>query len=294
MATAALNSGLLPLVRELVSLTKPRVSLLVLLTAAAGMALAKGAIAVERVIAMQVGMVLVVGCANALNCWMERDSDALMSRTRARSLPAGRLAPQVALVFAAALGALAIPILTFLVNPLTGLLGVAALFLYVAIYTPLKSRSPSALIVGGIPGAMPPLMGVTAVTAQVDLLSVALFGILFLWQMPHVIGLSCYRKEDYVRAGIKVLPAVRGDRVAKWHAFFWAVALLPVSLSLPALGAGGDAYLVAAALLGVTYVAMTLHGFVRDDGPRWGRRLFLVSLFYLPLLFTALILDVGV
>ena len=171
--------------RELVSLTKPRVSLLVLLTAAAGMGLADGTMAISQILAMQLGMVLVVGCANALNCWMERDSDALMERTSNRSLPAGRLSPQVALWFACLLGAISVPMLTFLVNPLTGLLGVLALFLYVGAYTPLKSRTPAALIIGAVPGALPPLMGVTAVTGRVTALGLALFGILFLWQMPR-------------------------------------------------------------------------------------------------------------
>ena len=291
MTTAALNSGVWPLFRELVSLTKPRVSLLVLLTAAAGMGLSEGGMSLGQIIAMQFGMVLVVGCANALNCWMERDSDGLMERTSNRSLPAGRLSPQAALWFACLLGAVSIPVLTLLVNPLTGLLGVLALFLYVGVYTPLKSRTPAALIVGAVPGALPPLMGVTAATGRIDALGMALFGILFLWQMPHVIGLSCYRKEDYQRAGIKVLPAVRGDDVAKWHAFLWSLPLVPVSMALPSLGVGSTLYLVVAGLLNAAYVAFTLIGFRRDSGPVWGRRLFLGSLLYLPLLFAALLLD---
>lgn len=293
MATAALSTGVVPMVRELVSLTKPRVSLLVLLTSAGGMALADGALPLARALAMHLGMVLVVGSANALNCWLERESDGLMSRTSNRSLPAGRLAPQMALGFALLLFAVAIPLLTFLVNPVTGLLGALAVALYVGVYTPLKSRSPVALVVGAVPGALPPLMGVTAVTGTPTALGWVLFGILFLWQMPHVIGLSCYRKAEYARAGIKVLPVVRGDGAAKWHALLWAVPLLPCSLALIPLGIGGVIYAASASLLGLGYIAFTLWGFRRDTGARWGRRLFLASLFYLPLLFTALLLDVG-
>lgn len=294
MTTAALNTGVWPLFRELVSLTKPRVSLLVLLTAAAGMGLAHHAMALSQIVAMQLGMVLIVGCANALNCWIERDSDALMERTSNRALPAGRLSPHAALGFACLLGAVSVPLLTLLVNPLTGLLGVLALLLYVGAYTPLKSRTPAALIIGAVPGALPPLMGVTAATGRMDGLGLALFGILFLWQMPHVIGLSCYRKADYERAGIKVLPLVRGDRVAKWHALLWAISLLPVSLALPSLGAGSTLYTIFAWLLGLAYVGLTLRGFQRDSGAVWGRRLFLGSLLYLPLLFAALLLDSAV
>ena len=240
---------------------------------------------------MLLGMWLVVGCANALNCWMERESDGLMSRTSKRALPAGRLSPQAALWFALVLLVAAIPILTYLVNPLTGFLGALAVVLYVGVYTPLKSRSPSALVVGAVPGALPPMMGVTAASGELNSLAWVLFGILFLWQMPHVIGLSCYRKSDYAAAGIKVLPVVRGDRVAKWHAVLWSLPLVPCSLLLVPLGVGGVVYAVGAALLGLTYVAATLWGIRRDDGARWGRRLFLVSLFYLPLLFIALMLD---
>lgn len=293
MATATLSTGVWPIMRELVSLTKPRVTFVVLLTSAGGMALAEGSLSPGRVLAMLAGMVCIVGCANALNCWMERDSDALMSRTRERSLPAGRISANTALWFALCLFSLAMPLLTLWVNPMTGLLGALAVALYVGAYTPLKSRSPSALVVGAVPGALPPLMGVTAVTAEPNALGWVLFGVLFLWQMPHVIGLSCFRKDEYARAGMKVLPVVRGDRVSKWHALLWAIALLPCSLALLPLGLAGPIYGVSAGLLGLGYIATVLVGFRSEPAGRWGRRLFMVSLLYLPLLFTALILDIG-
>lgn len=292
MATATLSLGVLPLMRELVSLTKPRVSLLVILTCGAGMAVAPATIAPGDALLMMLGIVLVVGCANAFNCLIERESDALMTRTRERALPAGRLSPGWALGFATLLGAAALPILLH-INTVTGVVGLLALFLYVCVYTPMKSRSPAALVVGAVPGALPPLMGWTAVTGRVEAGGLVLFGILFLWQMPHVIGLSCYRMEEYVRAGTRVLPAVRGFRVAKWHALGWALLLLPVSFMLVPLGLAGFAYGAAALALSLGYVAVTLRGFATEPGPSWGRRLFLVSLLYLPLLFTALMFDVA-
>ena len=290
MATATLTVGVFPVVRDLVSLTKPRVSLLVILTCAAGMAIAPGSIGLGRILLMMLGMVLVVGSANVLNCYLERESDGLMRRTEQRALPAGRLPPPLALGFGLALATVSLPMLLS-VNTATGLLGILALFLYVGVYTPMKSRSPEAMVVGAVPGALPPLMGWTAVTAAVDAGALVLFGILFLWQMPHVIGLSCYRKAEYVRAGIRVLPAVRGDRMAKWHALGWAMLLLPVSAWLVPLGVAGPLYGTAAILLGLAYVAVILRGFRSEAGEPWGRRLFLVSLFYLPLLFMSLMFD---
>lgn len=290
MTTATLSLGVFPLVRELISLTKPRVTLLVILTCGAGMAVAPASMAPIKALLLAVGTVLVVGSANAFNCLIERDSDALMSRTRDRALPAGRLSAGWAFGFAALLALLSLPAL-LQVNLLTGALGMLALFLYVCVYTPMKSRSPAALVVGSVPGAIPPLMGWSAVTGTVEPGGLVLFGILFLWQMPHVIGLSCFRMEDYQRAGTRVLPAVRGVGVAKWHALLWALLLVPVAALLVPLGLAGPVYGAASVLCSAAYVAACLVGFSSDSGPVWGRRLFLVSLSYLPALFTALLVD---
>jgi protoheme IX farnesyltransferase len=291
MNIAVVSSGFVPTVRDLVSLTKPRVSALVLATSAAGIGLAPGSIAPSAVVAMLVGMLLCVGSANSLNCFIERESDKLMTRTRARALPAGRLDPKVALWFGLSLGVLSIPLLTAGVNAITGMLGAIALFSYVAIYTPLKTRSPLSLIVGAVPGALPPLMGYTAVTGRIEAPGVLLFALLFLWQIPHVIGLASFRREEYVAAGIRVLPAVYGERTSKLHAVVWALVLLLVSLIPLYTGDAGVLYFVAALLLGGAYLGATLRGFVRVDLALWGRRVFLTSLFYLPLLFLALLLD---
>jgi protoheme IX farnesyltransferase len=181
------------------------------------------------------------------------------------------------------------------VNAVTGLIGAISLFTYVWVYTPMKFKTPHALIVGAVPGALPPLMGWTAVTGEVGLGGLALFAIVFVWQMPHVIGLSSYRRAEYAAAGIRVLPLVRSPRVTQLHAIGWAALLLPVSLALLPLGLGGAWYAGAALLLFAGYfgaAARALHA-PEESLDHWGRRVFLVSLFYLPLLLLALMLDKG-
>jgi heme o synthase len=289
MSTALATSGLLPTVRDLVSLTKPRVSSLVLATAAAGMGLAPGQLPSGRALVMLLGTLLCVGAANSLNCFLERDSDKLMARTRNRALPSGRLDPTLALYFGLALGAVSVPMLTLGVNTITGMLGLLALVSYVVLYTPMKTQSAAALIVGAVPGALPPLMGYTAVTGKIGGLGVLGFAILFLWQIPHVIGLASFRRDDYAAAGIRVLPVVYGERTTKLHAVLWTAVLCVVSLIPSVLGWAGAGYLVAAVVLGAAYLGATLRGLRAAPLSRWGRGVFLTSLFYLPLIFLALL-----
>jgi heme o synthase len=278
---------------DLATLTKPRVTSLVVATAAAGMGLAPGSVALPRALCALLATGMLVGSANAFNSWIERHTDGLMARTSRRPLPARRLEPQLAFGFAAGLAVISLPVLILGINPMTGLLGTLALWSYVWVYTPLKYRSPSALVVGAIPGALPPLMGWTAVTGRIDPGGLWLFAILFLWQMPHVIGLSIYRCQDYASAGVQVLPLVRGPRVAQRHAMAWAALLLPVSLAAGPLGLGGPIYTGVAALLGVAYLGSTLYAWFRpaERPETWGRRVFLISLLYLPLLLSVLLLD---
>lgn len=283
-------------VRDLVALTKPRIMLMVLLTAGGALWLAPGEQPWLRILAALAGTSLVVASANALNCWLERDSDGLMTRTRNRPLPAGRLRADVALTFGLALGALAVPLLTLAVNPLTGLLAAVALVSYVWIYTPMKRRSWLALLVGSVPGAMPPLMGWTAATNSLDAPGIVLFGILFIWQLPHFLAIATFREKEYTRAGIQVLPAVRGVFATKVHALLWAAALVPVTLMLVPLGYAGVPYLVVMGIGGVAFAALCAKGFWGTSGKddiRWSRAVFFASLGYLPLLFAALALDLA-
>lgn len=285
--------GLVETARDLVALTKPRITLMVLLTAAGGVWLAPGHLPVVDLAIFLGALALTVGSANALNCWLERDVDKLMARTAKRPLPAQRLAPGPALLFSIAMGAVAVPLLGVAVNWLTGLLGAVALLSYVFVYTPMKQISPAALLVGAVPGAMPPLMGWTAVTGRIDAPGLVLFGVLFLWQLPHFIAISVFRKDDYARAGLKVLPWVRGERIARLHAIGWAALLLPVSIALGPLGVAGWGYLTAATVMGVIYLWTAVRRPTEGGEARWAKRLFLTSLVYLPVVFAALMIDAG-
>jgi heme o synthase len=283
-------------VRDLVSLAKPRITLFVLITTAGGLALA-GGVDLRTAIYTLIGTALVVSSANTLNCWMERDSDRYMARTANRPLPAGRMLPATALFFGLVLGAISIPMLTLGANELTGLLAAIALVSYVGIYTPLKQKTPAALLIGSVPGALPPLIGWTAVTGRLEWAGIALFGVLFFWQLPHFIAIAVFRQDEYTNAGIKVLPAVRGLRVAKVHAIVHSVLLLLVTVSLVPLHVAGLPYLVVALLLGSWILVLSMRGFENGTGShaltghKKARKLFFASLIYLPALFTALALD---
>ena len=180
------------------------------------------------------------------------------------------------------------PTLWFAANPLTFALGVVALLSYVAIYTPLKYHTPLALHVGAVPGALPPLMGWTAVRGHLDAGGVALFAIVWLWQLPHVLGLSVYRRHEYEQANVRALPLTQGLAATRRHAIAGAALLLVVGVWPFTLGMGGYVYLVAALAIGTAFLVAALRP-LGDDPDRWGRRLFLVSLLHLPLLLLALV-----
>ena len=291
---------------DLITLTKPRITLMVVVTLLGGIWLARqgghmaassspraplsGAEAL-RLAAAMAGTALGVGSANALNMYLERCTDRLMARTKNRPLPAGRLSARLALVFGVALGAVSIPLLTFAVNALTGLLAAVALVSYVVVYTPLKRKTTLSLLIGAVPGAIPPLLGWTAVTGRIESPGLLLFGILFLWQVPHFLAIATFRRDDYARAGLKVLPVERGDRVTRLHIVGYLVALLAVSLWLVAAGVGGRLYLGASIGLGAAFLGFGLWGLRPSAGVRWARGLFAVSIVYLVLLFTALMVS---
>lgn len=281
-------------VADLVRLAKPRITGLVIATFAGGMWLAPGHLARWRAIMTLVGTALIVGAANALNMLLERDVDKLMERTRHRPLPEGRLPPVAALVFGTAMAAAAMPLLLLAGNALTGILGGLAFVAYVAIYTPLKRASAAALFVGAVPGALPPLMGWTAVTGRIDAGALTLFGILFLWQIPHFLAISLYRSEDYGRAGFEILPLTVGEKATRLVIVVFSTALVATSLMLGPLHVAGVVYSVTAALLGAGFIAWGLAGFRRAADRLWARSLFFASLVYLTLLFAALIIDRGV
>jgi protoheme IX farnesyltransferase len=279
-------------VRDLFALTKPGVTRMCLVTTAGGLALAPDPTTWTTIVATLFGTALAVGGANTFNMWWERGADGLMSRTKRRPLPAGRLTPRTALRFAWVQSLAAIAVLVLFANVLTALLAAAAIAAYVLVYTPLKYRTPAALVIGAIPGAAPPLLGWTAATGSIDLPGLVLFAILLVWQIPHFLAIALYRKHEYARAGIKVLPLVRGDAIAKIHAVLWAMVLVPLTLMLAPLGVAGDIYTYAAFALGAAFIGWAFTGLDNGAGPRWARGYFLASLAYLPALTLALFVDV--
>lgn len=278
---------------DLLSLTKPRLSSMVLATAGTGILLAPGHLHPARVVLALVTIAATVGAANALNCYAERESDRHMARTRNRPLPSGRMEPAVALFFGLSLVLVAVPLLAMAVNRLTAFLGFIAFASYVFVYTPLKARTPAAMVVGALPGALPPLMGWTAVTGRLDAGGLALFAVMFLWQLPHFIAISLFRKNEYRAAGLPVGAVERGEQVSRWALLLTTVALVPVSFLPPVYGVGGVASVVAAAVLGAAFLALAVQGLVRRLGPPWARKTFAYSLVYLTGLFLVLMLDVG-
>jgi protoheme IX farnesyltransferase len=280
----------LAFLREVLLLAKPRLSGLVVFTTTGGLLLAPGTVPAARAVLAVLATAAVVGAANSLNCYFERETDALMRRTRDRPLPAGRLDPVVALALGIVVPAFALPILALTAGKLTALLALVALVSYVAVYTPLKRRSSLALFVGAVPGAIPPLMGWTTVTGRLDAGGLGLFALLFAWQLPHFLAISLYLKEDYARGGMKVFSIVHGDVMTRrWIAgtslLLLPASLLPVALGLASWVYGGVALAASAGFIGVALTGLTARG----GSARWARGTFLATLLYLTLLMAALV-----
>ena len=277
---------------DLLQLTKPRITALVVFTTASGLWLAPRVVPLHVVVLTLVGTVLIVAAANTLNMYLERDSDALMSRTMNRPLPARRMDPAVALKFGLALAAVSVPLLTFGVGPLPGLLASVALVSYVLLYTPMKRWSATALLVGALPGAIPPLIGWTAATERLELPGVLLFAVMFLWQVPHFLAITLFRKHEYARAGLLVQPNEEGGEEAARHNIVrYTVVLVAVSLLFVPIGAAHRAYLFTALAAGLVFLGYGMAGLRAGSGERWAKNLFLLSLIYLPVVFGMLMVD---
>ncbi|HTM21950.1 MAG TPA: heme o synthase [Kofleriaceae bacterium] len=298
-AVDAVTVPRVPSLRDVVALTKPRIVMLALVTAAGGMALAPGRPALGPWLLLLAGTGMLVASASALNMYLEREVDCLMARTADRPLPARRMDERIALLLGVVLALAAAPLLTFGLDPTTGLLGVVALISYVNLYTPLKQRTVAATLIGAVPGALPPLMGWTAATGgRIDAGGLALFAVLFFWQLPHFYAIALFRRKEYERAGLKTLPGERGSW-RTWLAMVGYTAVqVAVTLVFPLLGVAGLPYLLVAAVLGTLYLGYAIAGGAalagsdaRGAGARWAKRFFLASILYLPLLFGALVLD---
>jgi protoheme IX farnesyltransferase len=278
-------------VGDFLELTKPRITTLVVITACVGYAVgAPRGIEPAAFVALLIGTALVAGGASALNQYREREADARMERTRLRPIPAGRMAPPEALAFGLAVAGAGLVLLAT-INGLTATLGLAALASYVLAYTPLKRITSLCTVVGAIPGALPPMMGWAAARGSVDAGAWALFGILFLWQLPHFLAIGWIYREDYARGGFPMLTVLDGDgRSTARQMMLYSAALIPVTLAAGALATAGTGYLTGALALGVVFFGASTR-FAWKRSVAAARALFLVSILYLPALLGLLVFD---
>jgi protoheme IX farnesyltransferase len=278
--------------RDYLTLTKPRIMVLLLITGAGGLVVGAGGMpSAGLALATLGGLALACGGASALNHVLDRDLDTHMKRTALRPVASGRVPPERALEFGLALSALSYVVLTSFVNVLAALLALAGNLFYVVVYTRwLKRSTPQNIVIGGAAGAVPPLVGYAAATGNLTLTALALFLIVFFWTPPHFWALALLIKRDYAAAGIPMLPVVRGDRETARSIVLYSVVLLGVTL-LPVLGRTlGPVYLGSAAALGLVFVGLAL-ALQRRTTPARARRLFSYSLAYLALLFVAMAID---
>jgi heme o synthase len=277
---------------DFVALAKPRLNFLVVASAMAGYAMAgMEGLGATRLVGTLAGTGLVAGGASALNQLLERDADALMRRTRLRPLPDGRVQPVEALMFGCALSGLGLLILAGTANLLAAAAALATLLIYVAVYTPLKRRTPLATVVGAVPGALPPVIGWAAARGSLSLEAWTLFGIVFLWQLPHFLAIAWMFRDDYTRAGFPMLAVIEPDgRSTARQALVYAAALLPLSLAPTLFGLTGRLYFAGAMVLGVAFLGLTAR-FARTRSTADARKLFLGSIVYLPLIWILMIAN---
>ena len=277
---------------DYLSLAKPRIIPLLLITALGAMMMAqRGWPSTGLVIATLLGGALAAAGAGAINCWIDRDLDRAMLRTRRRPLPDGRIAPAHALAFGIGLGVAAFLLLAFQVNVLAATLAIGGLLFYVFVYTLwLKRWTAQNIVIGGAAGAVPPLVGWAAVTHQLDLAAIYLFAIIFLWTPPHFWALALRLKGDYARARVPMLPVVRGDAAARRQIVVYTLVLVAVSLAVVLTGILGTVYLAGATLLGGLFIGLALVN-LWGRKQRWSRLLFDYSIAYLGLLFAVMVAD---
>ncbi len=278
---------------DFIELCKPRIALLVLVTTFTGMWLAgNGTVAFDLVIFTLLGTGLASAASGALNNYIDREVDKRMARTRTRALPSSRLRPQQALWLGVMLSLWSFAILFYLVNPLTAFLAAGTTFFYVVIYTKwLKRTSPLCTEVGGVAGALPPVIGWAAVTNQIGWPALVMFLIMFIWQPPHFWALALLRAEEYRAAKLPMLPVVSGKRATKLRMLLYTIALLPASLAMYWLQLVGPAYLILSSALGIAYLVLTIDFARKPITHKSTRRLFGFSILYLLGLFTLIFID---
>lgn len=276
---------------DYLEMSKPRISVMVLITVSVGFALGSfGVWNLAVLVNALLGVALVATGSSALNQVVEQHTDALMKRTADRAIPSGRMSAFEVMCFGSGCGIIGTVWLAVFVNATTAILTAMTLVLYAFAYTPLKSRSYLCTAIGAIPGAMPPVLGWAAAGAPMDSRPLALFGIMFLWQFPHFLAIAFLHKDDYRRAGLKMLPGNDVPKVVGWLAICYALLLIPVSIMPSAVSLAGTGYLFAALVLGAGYLFASVR-FMLNETPQTARSLIFTSLVYLPVLLLVLTWD---
>ncbi len=277
--------------RDFVALMKPRVMSLVVFTAICGMALAPGGLHPVLAGVAILCIAVAAGASGAINMWYDRDIDAIMDRTRGRPVPSGRVAPTTALEFGCILSMGAVGVMGVAVNWTAAALLALTIAFYVFVYTMwLKRRTPQNIVIGGAAGAFPPMIGWAAVSGDVSVSSIALFAIIFMWTPPHFWALSLYRRGDYERAGVPMLPVVAGERETRRQILIYTICLVPVTLMPTLLGVTGLMYFAGAAGLGALFLVCAVRVWF-DHSDRTARLMFGYSILYLFLLFLLMLAD---
>ena len=280
------------MIKDYIALTKPRITWLILMSTGVGYFFgARNGWHLVTLIHTIIGTGLIASGTAALNQWYEREADAKMRRTQDRPLPAGRLDPGKALLFAVLISVAGFAELWIGANALAAMLGLVTLLCYLFVYTPLKQRSPHSTTIGAIPGAMPPLIGFAAAAGTLTWQAWALFAILFLWQFPHFYAIAWMYKDDYARAGIRMLPVVEPDgKSTALRILLYSIALIPISLMPKFFAMAGNLYLYGALAMGLAFLYAGMR--IRTDRTRQqARRVLLASVVYLPLLFSLMMFD---
>lgn len=294
-AAADIARPKIPSFADLFALMKPSITAMSVLVAGGSLLLAPATTTWSQACVVLLAVACSVAGSGSLNMYLERDVDRLMARTRERPLPAGRMDPFWAVWVGAALAGLSLPLMATSANgSVATWLTAFAIFVYVWVYTPMKRTSYWSLVVGAVPGAMPALMGYTAVSGKIDAVGMTLFGIVFFWQLPHFLAIGIYREREYVAAGHRLVNAAHGLDWAKTLTVATAVPLLIVSLLLWPLGVGSWIYASVCTVLGLWFMGLCVKGFSTENPNKWARRVFLGSLVYQTVLFGVLALDVGI
>lgn len=292
MSSTVADNSLSSRIQQFYALTKPRVVSLIVFTAVIGMFLATpGMVPVTILFAATVGIALVAGAAAAVNCLVEQKIDALMTRTKYRPLPRGQITPLETLIFSGIVGGIGLGLLYHWVNALTMWLTLATFVGYAVIYTViLKPMTPQNIVIGGASGAMPPVLGWAAVTGDVTPQALTLFLIIFAWTPPHFWALALYRKHEYAKAGVPMLPVTHGDKFTRLHVLLYTIVLLACSALPFVTRLSGMTYLIAAMAFGAVFMFYAVKIYT-DYSDALARRTFRYSILYLTLIFAALLVD---